>query len=322
MPRGRVVVALSDGEGQDVVAVLRASGLGDLITAAPAIRALARAQWSRTCVVATPAWLGPVVHAIDAPLRLLPHDGLAPIASETSPTVAVNLHGSGPESHRVLLATDPDRLLAYAHPDVPESWDGPCWERAEHEIHRWCRLVEHFGIEVDPGEPALCRPPPLPGAWEDVVVVHPGAASEARRWPSDRWAQVARMLVDAGHRVVVTGTASEAARVRVVAGDPRCPSIRALIGAGLVMLMRLVAHARLVCSGDTGVSHLADALGVPSVTLFGPVSPDRWGPLPGREGHVALWAGREGDPHAPVVDPGLLALGVSDVMRAIGRLLR
>ncbi|WP_162795410.1 glycosyltransferase family 9 protein, partial [Nonomuraea lactucae] len=80
-------------------------------------------------------------------------------------------------------------------------------------------------------------------------------------------------------------------------------------------LVGLVRHARLVVSGDTGVAHLASAFRAPSVVLFGPVSPALWGPPPGGR-HVALWAGLNGDPHGDRVDPGLLEIGVSEVVDA------
>ena len=65
------------------------------------------------------------------------------------------------------------------------------------------------------------------------------------------------------------------------------------------------------------------AYGVPSVTLFGPVSPALWGPPAGAARHLALWKGtgsRPGDPHGHRVDPRLLRIGVSDVLAAVERL--
>jgi ADP-heptose:LPS heptosyltransferase len=105
-------------------------------------------------------------------------------------------------------------------------------------------------------------------------------------------------------------------RVAGLAGLPR----RCAPPTGLRDLAGIVARARLVICGDTGVAHLATGLGTPSVVLFGPVSPALWGPPPG-ERHVALWAGRSGDPHGDVPDPGLLEIDVSQVVEAAVRLL-
>jgi ADP-heptose:LPS heptosyltransferase len=83
----------------------------------------------------------------------------------------------------------------------------------------------------------------------------------------------------------------------------------------LAELAALVAGAALVVCGDTGVAHLATAYRTPSVLLFGPVSPARWGPLAGP--HTVLWKGDgNGDPHGAVPDPALLALTVAEVLAA------
>ena len=145
-------------------------------------------------------------------------------------------------------------------------------------------------------------------------MIHPGAASPARRWPPERFAAVARAERRAGRTVLVTGGADEVELARAVAYladlDPR----NMLAGStDLVGLAAVVAGAARVLCGDTGVAHLATALGTPSVVLFGPVSPAEWGPPP-RARHVTLWSGRRGDPHALRPDPGLLQIGVAEVL--------
>jgi ADP-heptose:LPS heptosyltransferase len=153
--------------------------------------------------------------------------------------------------------------------------------------------------------------------------VHPGAASPARRWPVDRWATVVRALVDDGHDIVLTGSAGErplAESIHAAAGvgGPRC--VTAAGTTDIAGLANLVASARLVLCGDTGVAHLATAFATPSVVLFGPVSPDRWGPITGGP-HRALWAGRVGDPHGTEPDPGLLLLSTAEVLTAAWSML-
>jgi hypothetical protein len=56
------------------------------------------------------------------------------------------------------------------------------------------------------------------------------------------------------------------------------------------------------------------------VVLFGPVPPARWGPPPERPWHRVLWAGSSGDPHGRLPDPGLLAIGVEQVLAALADL--
>jgi Glycosyltransferase family 9 (heptosyltransferase) len=111
---------------------------------------------------------------------------------------------------------------------------------------------------------------------------------------------------------------SLAGRVAELAGLP--PSAN-LAGSGdLLALARAVAAAARVVCGDTGVAHLATALGTPSVVLFGPVPPTEWGPPPDRPRQRALWAGSRGDPQGLQPDPGLLETSVCDVLEALASL--
>ena len=88
------------------------------------------------------------------------------------------------------------------------------------------------------------------------------------------------------------------------------------IGPSLLELFALVARARLVICGDTGVAHVASLYRTASVLLFGPVSPSRWGP-PADGPHRVLWHGDgTGDPHAPAPDPALLRIQVTEVIEA------
>jgi ADP-heptose:LPS heptosyltransferase len=86
-------------------------------------------------------------------------------------------------------------------------------------------------------------------------------------------------------------------------------------------LVALIADCRLLICGDTGVGHIATATGTPSVLLFGPTPPNRWGPR-GAGRHIAMWAGDKGDPHADRPHSGLLLLTVSRVLDATETLLR
>jgi ADP-heptose:LPS heptosyltransferase len=307
--------------------VLRALGLGDLLTAVPALRAVRRGLPGHELVLAAPAGLADLLVAPDLVDRVLPAHGLVPLAwSGDRPDVAVNLHGSGPQSHRRLLGLEPRRLVAFACLDA--GCDGPAWRAAEHEVGRWCRLVRAAGWPADPAElglPAAGVPSPAPG----VVVVHPGAAYASRRWPAERFAAVAAALADDGHHVVVTGSAEEQDLARHVARLAGLPPDAVLAGQTDVRgLSAVVADARLVVCGDTGVAHLATAHGTPSVVLFGPVPPSEWGP-PAEGPHTTLWRGQaraagggRGDPWGGVVDAALQAITVPEVLGAARERLR
>ena len=146
------------------------------------------------------------------------------------------------------------------------------------------------------------------------VLVHPGAASASRHWPVERWRQVTAALAAYGHRVLITGSATESGLGHAVA-------------SGLSGLSTMVREAALVLSADTGVAHLATGWCVPSVVLFGPVPPARWGPAIDPDLHTVLWhgdpdAGSWGDPHGDTLDALLEKVSVDEVLDAARVLLR
>ncbi|BCB78613.1 glycosyltransferase family 9 protein [Phytohabitans flavus] len=286
-----------------MILVLRALGIGDLVTVVPALRALRRAFPEQTLALAAPAWLSPMVELVGGVDALVPCDG---VESRTLPKAswAVNLHGKGPRSHRLLRRSGPATLVAFACPEV-EHVDGPEWTDDEHEVRRWCRLLEWYGVPTDPTDLALLPPPTPPR--EGIAVVHPGAKAADRRWPPQRFAAVVRGLAARGYEVVVTGSPAERPVAECVAGLADLPGEAVLAGdTDPAELAGLVAGARLVVSGDTGVGHLATAYRIPSVVLFGPVTPELWGPPPERTQHRALWRG-----------PTVASIGVEEVLAAV-----
>ncbi len=313
-----------------VAVLLRAIGLGDMLTGLPATAMLRRALPGHRLVGAVPQrFAGPLLAAglLD---EVVPTSDLDAVAGlPRRPEIAVDLHGNGPASRRPLLALAPGRLLAFVRPGqvVDSGGAAPAdpgsellisrWDSAEHEVARWCRLVtEHLpGAGPAPSVRGLLpEPEPL---WPGSTVLHPGAASGARRWPASRWRQVAGELAAAGHAVVVTGTPQEAALVHEVAGSH---PVRTATSLRVEQLFGLVASARLLLSGDTGLAHVASAFGTPSVVLFGPVPPAAWGPPPDAR-HRVLWPAPDpayrGDPHGQLPDPVLTAIAVPDVLEQV-----
>jgi ADP-heptose:LPS heptosyltransferase len=309
------------------VLVLRALGLGDLLTGVPALRAIADAFPGHRKVLACQLSLAPLALLTGALDEVVRAAAFTPLPESLEHAdVAVNLHGSGPQSHAMLLAAKPRRLIAYRNDEAGVA--GPAFDERDHEVVRWCRLLDEHGIAADPTNLQLVSPVDgLPADVRGATIIHPGAASPSRRWPEERFAAVARAERARGRRVLVTGGAREvvlACRVGKLAG--LAPDDILAGRTDLVELTSLVAEAGRVVSGDTGVAHLATAVGTPSVILFGPTSPDRWGPSPGlRERHRVLWTGGHGDPHAQTPDPGLLEIDVADVLyelRALDELRR
>ncbi len=266
-----------------------------------------------------------------------PVDAVVDDAAAPAPDVVVNLHGRGPQSHARLDAlAGSGRVRRVGHRSPPghaPPWEGPAWvdDPDRPERRRWCDLLAGCGLVDGPTAAAAAddlRLAPLdagrapmpapsgrkaPSSTAGAVVVHPGAAFGAKRWPVERFATVATALAGDGHRVVVTGGPDEAALTGAVAAA--CGGLDLAGRTSIGELVALVAGARLVIAGDTGIAHVATAFGVPSVTLFGPVGPAQWGP-PADPRHVTLTdpSVRRGERFADDPDPALLAVTPTEVL--------
>jgi histidinol-phosphate phosphatase family protein len=211
----------------------------------------------------------------------------------------------------------PGSLLDVRHRGVPD--DLPEAERA-------LALAEAAGFTLAPGDDGRLRVrrplPEVPGLPDDYLVVHPGASVPARACPPEHCREFVATLVDAGHRVVVTGAGGERELTRYVAGG------RALdLGGRTTMaeLATVLAGAGCVVVANTGPAHLAAAVGTPVVSLFAPTVPyERWRPY-------GVPVCRLGDPDAPCRDtraancpvpghPCLAGVTAADVVAAVDAL--
>lgn len=289
---------------------LRALGLGDFFTGLPALAMLRAALPDHRIVLAAPVHFEPLAVASGSVDAVAPAHELEPICDAPHrPDLAIDLHGNAMPSVELLRASDPVRVVSYATGQAR-------WDQHEHEVQRWCRLV-HAGVGGAgpfPSVTGVLRWVPAADVPDGVTVVHCGAKAGARRWPPDRFAAVAEQLRRRGHRVLVVGSADQAATVAAIA---RTAGVTGTSDLSLFELIALVARARLLISGDTGVAHVASNYAVASVVLFGPVPPSEWGPPPHRR-HQVLWHGSgRGDPLSDTLDPALDAITVDEALARV-----
>ncbi|MDR3467827.1 MAG: lipopolysaccharide heptosyltransferase II [Xanthobacteraceae bacterium] len=109
-----------------------------------------------------------------------------------------------------------------------------------------------------------------------AIALAPGSVGSGKRWP--RYAEAARLLAARGFEVWVVGGPGEKALAAdiVAAGGP---SVRDLTGTDLRNGVLALAAARLAISNDSGLMHVAAAIGTPTMAIFGPTSPYHWAPL-------------------------------------------
>lgn len=120
-----------------------------------------------------------------------------------------------------------------------------------------------------------------------LAVLHPYPKFRYKMWHEDGWIAVARWLLDMGMRVALTGSPDPAERAYVDAIARQLPP-SVINAAGQLSLggtAALIARAQFYVGPDTAITHIAAATGVPTVALFGPTDPVKWGPWP--RGHAA-----------------------------------
>jgi len=152
--------------------------------------------------------------------------------------------------------------------------------RAMHAVERNRLLVSQvFGYALDTPADYGLRRPESPPAWAGsvpyVVLLH-AASHERKRWPEARWIELGQRLAANGVTAVLPGgtDAERAAAARMAASIPGALAAPAMT---LGEAAALLAHARAVCGVDTGLTHLAAALAVPTIGLFVATRPELTG---------------------------------------------
>jgi heptosyltransferase II len=286
--------------------------LGELVLALPALAALAERARRGTgdrLLVQLPAWLLPVLRMSGLDAEPLPFDDRRAVLDAAgalrragarrgvlltpsfSSALIFRLAGLAERrgtagGGRDLLLTDPvDRepllrghrvaeFLAIAGEPLPDGPPpAPRLRSAGEAPAAWARRRKELGLSTEP----------LP-----TVGLLPGSNAESRRWPSDRFARVARELAETGARVYVFGSAGESRLTASVAAEAagRAAGKGDVVDLGGRTSLEELAGALLAChllvTNDTGPMHLAAALDRPIVALEGAADPAQTRPLASR----------------------------------------
>jgi heptosyltransferase I len=151
------------------------------------------------------------------------------------------------------------------------------------------------------------------------VIINPGAGWGAKQWPPERYGEVARALAVHGLKTLVnTAPGEEALAERVIqASGGNALELCCTVG----QLIAITRRARLFIGGDTGPLHLAAALGIPVVALFGPTDPARTGPYGTKSVVLRHPESKTTFSHHRQPDEGLLKISADKVISAARRLL-
>lgn len=285
------------------IAVLRGGGIGDVLLAIPAMDALAAAYPDAEIVLLSPPRLRAIMTGRPSPVSRVvslppargvyePNEGFGDttVMHEFEDEMrglpidlGVQIHGGGRWSNSFLLNLRPRWTVGTRTADAEPLTRWVPYRTYQHEALRWLEVVGLAGapaVTLEPRIPVTQRD--LEGAaralpWSDApfVVIHPGARDPRRRWPADNFASTAAACLADGIRVVIVGTPAEQSVMTAVAARARdqismgaSEAVVVLEGLDLSSLCGVLARSALLIGNDSGVRHLARAVGTSTVGIF------------------------------------------------------
>ncbi len=304
---------LFDREPRTVALVRLRVGLGDLLCTVPALRALRARLPDAHVALVTWEEMRPVVDRL-APWvdELVPFPGdpgipeRPPDAAAIDPfyarmrerrwDVALQVYGARTAANEVTARFGARHTGGFF---VTGEWDADLathlpYPEHLHEVERHTELLRLLG--APPGDLGLEFPLTAADRTEAAGVLaaaglgdgapfallHPGATSQSRRWPAERFAAVGDALAARGLAVAISGVPSEAPVTAAVRAAMRAPAADLAGRTSLGGYAALLERAALLVANDTGTAHLAAAVRTPSVTLFLSGDPVRWSHDPAR----------------------------------------
>lgn len=304
------------------IVVFRALQLGDMLCAIPAFRALRHAYpaahialiglpWCQSFATRFACYIDEFIEfpgypgLPEIPPRLTAIPSFFTAMQERHFDAAIQLHGSGSYVNSIVLLLNAQRTAGFYLEGeyCPDGEGFMKWPDHEPEISRYLQLMEYLGI---PAADATLEFPLTPAdrsefsqlgletvlGGKPYIIIHPGAQLRSRRWPASRFAKVAESIPPE-FAIVITGTADEQPIAETVQLAAKRDVINLAGKTSLGALAVLLQNARLLISNDTGLSHIAAALRVPSVVICSASDPHRWSPLD-RNLHTVIF-------HEPVI---------------------
>lgn len=295
------------------IAIFRALYLGDLLCIIPTVRSIRAAYpqaeiimiglpWQRQFVerfqhyfdrfVEFPGWPGLPEQSVN--VKIIP-EFLKRMQQEEFDLV-LQMQGNGVGTNLMCSLFGAKKLAGLRRKDdwCTDEDMFPVSEDTDHEVLRFLKIADALGVDRLGNHlefPVLPDEQKAAGQYlkkwdllgKPFICVHPGARDPRRRWSSVSFARVADFLVTSGFAVILTGSEFEADILRGVAEKMQNQSFNLVDDFGQIPigeLAALIKGSSALLSNDTGVSHIASALNVPSVILFSPYSkPERWAPL-------------------------------------------
>ncbi|WP_233208435.1 glycosyltransferase family 9 protein [Pollutimonas subterranea] len=290
------------------IAIFRALNLGDLLCTIPALRALRLSLPGTRITLIGLASAIPVVERFNSyvnELLLFPGDPAFPEQAarmdelpefyrrvrDSDFDLILQMHGSGAQSNQIVQRMGARRWAGFV-PEASQQEPGRLmtWPHHLPEVHRYLALLSYLGLPAsddalefplsdDDHREADAAATHAGVDLDRTIFIHPGARMPSRRWPLDRFADVMQRLAGEGWQLAVTGSPDETELAASLIHRARVPAANFSGKTSLGGLVGLLQRGRMVICNDTGISHLAAAVRLPSVVIASGSDVARWAPL-------------------------------------------
>jgi lipopolysaccharide heptosyltransferase II len=316
---------VQDSSSSPNVLAVRFSSIGDVLLTTPLLRVLRRRYpHARISVLTRPAYAPLLSHNphVNHVLEAAPGRPLRDLARQLRAqryTHLLDLHDS--IRSRLLRALVPGAWSTYPKHRLARAmliYTKRDYYRDSRPVpERYFDAARSLGLVPD-GEPPdfflaaeaqveteawLARAAARPGR---LIALAPGAAHATKRWPVEHWRALTRQLLEQDFSIVIVGGAEDARLADSIANGDQGRLLNAAGRFGLQGTGALLRRAAILVSNDTGVMHMAAAVGTPVVALFGPtVRPFGFFPYTSRAEVIELGLGcrpcsSKGGPHCPL----------------------
>lgn len=284
------------------VLVVKLRSIGDTVLATPSLHALRRFLPHARIDILLEDWVAPLLdghedidNVISVGRGTLDRLKVAAGLARTGYDVAFNLHGgttatfftaASRAKHRVGFANYQYSFL-YNHLLTSSSdfWG----QEKTHSAEQQLALLGYVGVPVDDRPKSRLIPTPaaadsvetnlqaLGGGEREIALLHPSTAFATKQWPVANFARMAELLAGKDIRPVAIASKAEAKVLEDLVAESKTP-ITTFDGLTLPEITALAARSRIFIGNDSGMAHIAAAVGTPTVVIFGSSNRAHWSP--------------------------------------------
>lgn len=279
------------------ILVIRLRSIGDTVLATPVLSTLRRQLPWAEIDIALEDWVAPLLEGFEGV-------GIQSIGSQPAARLkaaarlrkrhydaVINLHGGSTGSTLAAATLAPYRL-GFSHYRFPRTYThlfgspADLWGTGElHSVEQQLAILGLSGLEVDRSEPTgLPRNAPAEAAIARrlgdiglLALIHPAAAYETKQWPAEKFAVACEHLATRGFTIAAVAGPNEADVLEAVRQAANC-EIRAFNDLTLPEVTALARRADIFVGNDSGIAHIAAAVGTPPVVIFGSSNRVHWRP--------------------------------------------